>query len=54
MKGNMNDTYLVFNGKRVDISIDILKELGVKDLLDSPFDRVREGEIYYIIGDDNI
>ena len=43
----MSDNYAVINGKRVELTDELVKALGIKRK--NPFKRVNEGKKYYFI-----
>ena len=47
----MNDNYAVINGKRVELTDEQLKALGIKKT--NPFERVETHDYYYYVRDDN-
>ena len=45
------ENYIVINGKKAELTKEQMKQLGL--IKNSPFDRVEEGEKYYIIDPSN-
>ena len=45
----MNNNYLVINGKRVDLTEEQIKQLGIENKKKSPFDRVDKYKEYWYI-----
>lgn len=48
----MNENYAVINGKRIELTEEQLKALGV-EMRKNPFERVVDGDPYYYIATDN-
>lgn len=45
----MNDNYAVINGKRIELTDEQLKALGIEERK-NPFERVAKGEVYSLVG----
>ncbi len=48
----MSENYLVINGKKMDLTEEQLKQLGIK-VRKNPFERVNEGKKYWCIDESN-
>lgn len=55
-ENSMNENYIVINGKRLDLTDEQLKVLGIEPekKRKNPFERVREGESYFCMISDGI
>lgn len=45
----MSENYLVINGKKMDLTENQLKQLGI-EVRKNPFERVKKGEVYSLVG----
>lgn len=50
----MNENYIVINGKRLDLTEEQLKALGVEPEKKNPFERVKPDERYYYVKSDGV
>ena len=50
----MNENYIVINGKKIELTEEQLKQLGIEQekKRKNPFERVSEGEVYFLAGYD--
>ena len=50
----MNENYIVINGKKIELTEEQLKQLGIEPekKRKNPFERVPEGEVYFLAGYD--
>lgn len=50
----MNENYIVINGKKIELTEEQLKQLGIEPekKRKNPFERVSEGEVYFLAGYD--
>ena len=46
------ENYIVINGKKAELTKEQLEKLGIKPERNNPFNRVNEGENYFVIKDD--
>lgn len=46
----MNENYIVINGKKIELTEEQQKQLGIEPQKKNPFERVPEGEVYFLSG----
>lgn len=46
----MSENYIVINGKKMDLTDEQLKRLGI-EVRKNPFERVAKGDVYYMVGE---
>lgn len=50
----MNENYIVINGKKIELTEEQLKQLGIEPEKKNPFERVHEGERYFCTTSDGV